>query len=132
MNAVIWCLVKYLKPAGHNPRRITKADEDFAKRFDFNDIKFPLKIRDIHKIEKRNSIAISVFGYENKEKYPIYVSKKCCEENHVDLLLIREGEKKNTIFLSNVSIDSGMIIHYIVEENIFVVIAYMLLLQKKY
>ena len=97
MNGVIWCLVKYLKPADHNPRRITKADEDFAKRFDFNDIKFPLKIRDIHKIEKRNSIAISVFGYENKEKYPINVSKKCCEENHVDLLLIREGEKK-TLF----------------------------------
>ena len=94
MNAVIWCLVKYLKPADHNPRRTTKADEDFAKRFDFNDIKFPLKTRDIHKIEKRNSIAISVFGYENKEKYPIYVSKKRCEENHVDLLLIREGEKK--------------------------------------
>ena len=43
-----WCLVKYLHPADHNPRRITKADKDFAKRLDFKDIKFPVKTRDIH------------------------------------------------------------------------------------
>ena len=57
-------------------------------------MKFPVKIRDIHKIEKKNSIGITVFGYENKEKYPIYVLKQCCEEKHVDALLIGEGEKK--------------------------------------
>ena len=44
------CLVRYLNPADHNP---TKADKDFAKRLDFKDIKFPLKIRVIHKIEKK-------------------------------------------------------------------------------
>ena len=67
------------------------------------------------------SIGISVFGYENKEKYPIYVSKKCCKEKHVDLLLIGEGEKSN-MFLSMIFIDSCMIIYYIVEENIFVAV----------
>ena len=35
--------------------------------------KFPVKVRDIHKIEKKNSISISVVGYEKKKKYPIYV-----------------------------------------------------------
>ena len=48
-----WCLVRYLNPADHNPRRNTKADRDFAKRLDFKDIKFPVKTRDIHKIEKK-------------------------------------------------------------------------------
>ena len=124
------CLVRYLIPADHNPRRITKADKDFAKRLDFKDIKFPVKIRDIHKIEKKkNSIGINVLGYENKEKYPIYESKQCCEEKH-DLLLIGEGQK-NTMLLSKISIHACLIIHYIVEENIFVVIVYILLLQKK-
>ena len=80
-----------------------------SKKLDFKDIKFPVKTRDIHRIEKK-IISISVFGYENKEKYPIYVSKKCCEEKHIDLLLIGEGEK-NTMFLSMISIDSCMIIH---------------------
>ena len=67
------------------------------------------------------SIGISVFGYENKEKYPIYVSKKWCKEKHVDLLLIGEGENSN-MFLSVILIDSCMIIYYIVEENIFIFI----------
>ena len=60
-----WSLVRYLNPADHNPARITKADKDFAKKLDFKDIIFPVKIRDIHKIEKKNSTGISVFGYEN-------------------------------------------------------------------
>ena len=47
--------------------------------------------------KKKNSISISVFGYENKEKYPVYVSKQCCQEKHVDLLLIGEGEKKHVL-----------------------------------
>ena len=63
-----------------------KVDKDFAKKLDFEDIKFRVKVRDIHKIEKKNSISVGVFGYKNKEKHPSYVSKKCCEQKHVDLL----------------------------------------------
>ena len=59
-------------------RIIAKPDKDFAKILDFKDIKFPVKIRDIHKIEN------TAFGYENKKKYRIYVSKECCKEEHVD------------------------------------------------
>ena len=71
-----WCLVRYLNPADCNPARITKANKDFAKKLDFKDIKFPVKISDIHKIEKKNSININVFGYENKEKHPLCVLKR--------------------------------------------------------
>ena len=63
--------------------------------------KFWVKTRDIHKLEKKNYIGISVFGYENKVKYPIYVSKKCCEDKHVDLLLIGEGEKKHYVLIKD-------------------------------
>ena len=68
----------------------------------------------------------SVFVYENNVKYPIYVSKKCFEEKHVDLLLV--GEKK--MFLSKILIHLCMIIRYTVEENFFVVIVSEILAQK--
>ena len=68
-------LVRYLNPADRSPARITKADKDFIRNLDFKDIKFPVKIRYIYKIEKKNSVDVIVFGYENKEKHPIYVSK---------------------------------------------------------
>ena len=66
------CLVRYLNREDHNPRRIAKADKDFAKRLNFKDIKFRVKIRDIQKLLKKNSVGIRVFGYKNEEKYPIY------------------------------------------------------------
>ena len=71
-----WILVRYLNPVNHNSRRIKKkADKNFVKKLDFKGIKFPVKVRDIQKIEKKNSIDISAFDYENKEKHPIYVPK---------------------------------------------------------
>ena len=48
-----WCLVRNVNPIDHNPAKITKTDKDFAKNLDFKDKIFPVKIRDIHKIEKR-------------------------------------------------------------------------------
>ena len=68
-------MFRYLNPANYNPGRTTKVDKNFAKRLDFRGKKSPVKTRDIYKIEKKNSIGISVFDYENKVKYPIYVSK---------------------------------------------------------
>ena len=55
--------------------RFRKADKDFERELDFKDIRFPVKIRDIYKIEKRNFIGIINFGYKNKGKYLIYVQK---------------------------------------------------------
>ena len=38
----------------------TKADKDFAEKLDFKDIKFPVTIRDIHKIEKKKRILLEL------------------------------------------------------------------------
>ena len=73
-----WRLVRYLNPADDHLARSTKSDKYFSTKLDFKDMQLSVKTRDIHKIEKRSSIDISAFGYENKEKYQIYVSKKCC------------------------------------------------------
>ena len=96
-----WCLARYLNPAGRNPAKITKADKKCVKKPDFKDTKFPIKVRDINKIEKKNSISISNFGYENKEKHPNCVSKKCYDKKHVDLLLIEEKDKRHYVLIRN-------------------------------
>ena len=64
---LMWRIVRYLHPADHHPARIRKTDEILADELNFEGIKFPVKIKDIHKIEKRNSIGINVFGYENEK-----------------------------------------------------------------
>ena len=96
-----WCLVRYLNSANHHPEIMEKADKDFVKTLDFKDINFLLKLKDIQKIENKNSIDISVFGYENKEKYRIYVPKKCCKWKHFDLSLIGEEEQKHHVLITD-------------------------------
>ena len=89
----------YLHPAEDNLRKITRADKDFAKKHDFEDIKFQSKLETFTKLQKNFFINISIFRYANKEKYPIYVSKKCFEETHVDLLLKGEKGKMHYVFI---------------------------------
>ena len=99
MNAK-WCLGRYLKILQIvTYQELQKWTKILSKKLDFKDIKLSVKARDIHKIEKRISIGISVFGFENKEKHPIYVSKKVCEEKNVDLLLIEEKGKRHYVLI---------------------------------
>ena len=71
-----WWLFRYSNPVNYHPARITKPDWEFAKKPGFKDAKFPVKIGDI---EKKKEFPWHFFGYENKVKHPIYVSKKYCE-----------------------------------------------------
>ena len=47
-----WCIVRYLHLADQHPARIRKNDEILADELDFEDIKYPVNIKDIHKIQK--------------------------------------------------------------------------------
>ena len=58
-NECLKSLVRYLHPADHHPGRIRKVFKDFTREFDFKYIKFPVKIRDIHKTKKNDA---SVLG----------------------------------------------------------------------
>ena len=49
-----------LPNADHYPTRIRKRVKN---KHDFKDIKVPVKIRDIHKTEKKNCISVTVFDY---------------------------------------------------------------------
>ena len=84
-----WRIVIYSNSADSSRARITKSDKKFAKKFDFNDIKFPEKIKDI-----------SLWLWKQR-KHPIYESRKCCKEKHVDLLLIEEEGKRNYVLIKD-------------------------------
>ena len=64
---------RYLHLVDKNPARIGKIRKNLARKLDFKDIKFPVKIRDIRKIEKKIVNNISVFGCGNREKFPFYI-----------------------------------------------------------
>ena len=74
-----WCLVRYLNSADHNLRTIKKANKDFAN-LTLKTYNFQSKLEAFTNSKKKMSIGISVFRYQNKENYPIYVSKNIAKK----------------------------------------------------
>ena len=93
-----WCHIHHLNPQNKDPQRIKKSDKAFIQNLDYQGIEFPVTIKQINKIEKQNSIKIKIFGYEEKQKYPIYVSKEKYEDC-MNLLLITENENKHYVLI---------------------------------
>ena len=65
----MWCHVRHINPQENDSQNIRKNDRGKAKTFNYKDIEFPVKIKDIGKIEKQNNINISLFGKQEKWTY---------------------------------------------------------------
>ncbi|CAB3984674.1 Gastrula zinc finger, partial [Paramuricea clavata] len=91
----MWSHVRHVRPKARRATTITRQDMEFAENLDYEGIDFPVKISDIDKIERKNSMSISVFGYKGKKQfYPIRNSKTKYDE-HMELLLLGDGNGNN-------------------------------------
>ena len=81
-------------------------------------IKFPVKVRNTHKIEWKNQLTL-VF---------LVIKVRNVEKKKIDFLLIERSRKK--MFSSKILADSCTITQYILEEKILIVIVYKLLEQQ--
>ena len=72
----MWCHLAYLYPAEKNGCRVTNYKPHIDK-VDYSGIKFPVTINQIPKIENQNgNLGFNVFGYEDKQVFPLYITKK--------------------------------------------------------
>ena len=95
-----WCHIRHLNPQDKDPQRIKKSDKEYVKNLDYSGSEFPVTIKQYNKIEKQNEININVFGYENKQPYPIFVSKEKYEDC-INLLLITEEKNKHYVLIKD-------------------------------
>ena len=89
-----------MNPQDVHPERITKIDKEYVNRLDYSNITFPVSIKQCNKIEKQNNININIFGYEDKQPYPIYISKEK-NKDHMNLLLITEDKNKHYVLIKD-------------------------------
>ena len=95
-----WCHIRHLLPQNKNPQRIKECDKKYVEKLDYSGIEFPVSVKQYNKIEKQNNIRVNVFGYEEKQKYPIYVSKEKFN-SCLNLLLLTEGDAKHYCLLKD-------------------------------
>ena len=95
-----WCHIRHLNPQDKDPQRIKKTDKQYIEKLDYSSIEFPVTVKQINKIEKQNNICINLFGYEEKQKFPIYISKEKYQD-HMELLLITKGKNKHYVLIKD-------------------------------
>ena len=95
-----WCHIRHLNPQEKDPQRIKKEDKKMINEMNDDGIDFPLSQKHCNKLEKQNSIRINVFGYENRQPFPIHISKETFEDQ-VNLLLITKDEKKQYVLVKD-------------------------------
>ena len=95
-----WCHIRHLNPQEKNPQRIKKEDKEMINELNYDGIDFPLSQKHYNKVEKQNDIRINVFGYEKGQPFPIHISKETFED-HINLLLITEDEKKHYVLIKD-------------------------------
>ena len=88
-----WCHIRMLNPMDKHPERVKKEDKEMIEKLDYSGIEFPISKKDYNKIEKKNGIRVNVFGYENKQPYPIHISKEDFKMELNLLLLESDGNK---------------------------------------
>ena len=72
----------------------------YVDTLNYDGIEFSVSIKQIPKIEDQNNISINMIGYKNKNRFPLYVSKKVTETT-LDLLLIWEEEKQHYVWIKD-------------------------------
>ena len=95
-----WCHIRHLNPQIKCPERIKKEDKKMINELNYDGIDFPVTQKHYNKAEKQNSIRINVFGYENGQHFPIYISKETFKDQ-MNLLLITKDEKKHYVLIKD-------------------------------
>ena len=95
-----WYHIRHLNPQEKDPQRIKKEDKKMINEMNYEGTEFPVSQKHCNKVEKQNSIRINVFGYEDRQLFPINISKETFEDQ-MNLLLITKDEKKHYVLIKD-------------------------------
>ena len=95
-----WCHIRMVNPTNNHPERVKKEDKEMIEKLDYSGIEFPISKKDYNKIEKKNGIRVNVFGYENKQPFPIHISKDDFKME-LNLLLLDSDGKKHYVLIKD-------------------------------
>ena len=93
-----WYHIRMVNPTNKHPERVKKEDKEMIEKLDYSGIEFPISKKDHNKTEKKNGIRVNAFGYENKQLFPIHISKKDFKME-LNLLLLDSDGKKHYVLI---------------------------------
>ncbi|VDI63265.1 Hypothetical predicted protein [Mytilus galloprovincialis] len=134
----LWSVLAALHPVERNPDRVSHYMK-YEDSLNLTGFDFPVSLSKVEKFEKQNSLSINVFGWEDGEVFPLYMTKMSNGSNEIDLLYLSNDENSYYCWITNLSRFLGhthnkshtklhychrylhgfMYINYIVNDSIF-------------
>ena len=113
----LWCIIAHLFPKYRDSARNYRSNrpdvyEEHMNQIDTGDLQFPLRIRDIGKLERLNNISVNVYSLDHKAHViPIRISneKEVPEERMIDLLYVEHELNTHYCLITNIA---GMLFFY--------------------
>ena len=105
----LWCIIAHLFPKYRTDGRrqiIPDVYEEHRNQIDTGDLQFPLRIRDIGKLERLNNISVNVYSLDHKAHViPIRISneKEVPEERIIDLLYVEHELNTHYCLITNIA-----------------------------
>ena len=97
----MWCVLAKLYPQQQNAQRVGKYTR-YQSQLNFTDISFPVTLDKLAKFEKQNEgVSVNVYGLEQREIFPLYLSPHRARTYHVNLLLISDGSNSHYCLIKN-------------------------------
>ena len=99
----MYCLGRALdpNPERHHLELVSKHLKKVCVDLGLDQIKMPVSMKDIPKIEKIFNVSINVFGHRGSDIYPIQVSKEQHSTKHVDLLYTNDEKTNHYVLIKN-------------------------------
>ena len=92
-KSFLWSILASLHPLQYrnNPGRGSKYQE-YEHELNMSGIQYPIDIKDIGKFEHQNTIRANVYGYKDKNIFPLRITTVTTARHHVNLLYITAEE----------------------------------------
>lgn len=97
----LYSILAKLYPARHNPSRVSNYRQ-YTDKLDMKGIQYPVKLSQIEKFEKQNQVSVNVFGYEDREIFPMRITKTK-KVSHVNLLYLKNKDQFHYCLIKNLN-----------------------------
>lgn len=98
----LWSVLAALHPVERNLYNVSHY-EQYEDVLNFEGIDYPVSLSKVEKFEKQNLLSINVFGYEDGQVFPLYLSKMENNYKEINLLYLSDEDNSHYCWIQNIS-----------------------------
>ena len=98
----MWSILAALHPAPRHAERLSHYEE-YVDELNMAGMQYPITMNQIPRFERQNEISVNVFGMEDGEIFPLFLSKLETSRMEIDLLFLQEEDATHYCLIKDIN-----------------------------